>query len=172
MQIPKRRLCGNWASIGRMSSGLLCLSQSDFKRAVRAELPPELHKYADAVCDGWVYQLPVIDGMDTLLDDLKRDGYKLYVISNISQRFADCRNEIPILRKFDGLILSGAEKLAKPDKRIFELAIERFGIVPSESLFADDLPANIAAAELCGINGYLFDGSAQKLRSRIYSDNK
>lgn len=146
------------------------ISQEDFKRGVREELPEYLHKYSDAICDGWVYDLPVIDGMEKLIDDLKQDGFGLFVISNISERFSECRDEIPILKKFDKLILSGDEKLAKPDKRIFKLAIERFGINPDESLFADDLPANIKAAEECGIHGYLFDGSAEKLRKRIYSE--
>ena len=61
-------------------------------------------------------------------------------------------------------------KSLKSPIREYKLAIERFGINPDESLFADDLPANIKAAEECGIHGYLFDGSAEKLRKRIYSE--
>lgn len=148
------------------------ISQDDFKRGVQSELPEYLHPYSDKICDEWQFVLPVIEGMEELIDDLHRDGYNLYVISNISENFSRCREQIPILKKFDGLILSADEKTAKPGIKIYELALSRFGIKPEESLFIDDLEPNIRGGELAGIKGYLFDGDVQRLRSYIYKNRE
>ena len=58
--------------------------------------------------------------------------------------------EYPFLKKFDGLIISGAEKLIKPDLRIYKLAINRFNLIPEETVFIDDKKENIEAANSLG----------------------
>ena len=45
----------------------------------------------------------------------------------------------------------------KPEPRIYELLLERYGLDPAETLFVDDRPANVAAAQRLGIGGFLFD---------------
>ena len=52
----------------------------------------------------------------------------------------------PIFDRFRDIIVSGTEKLMKPDPAIYRLAIERFGIDPAGALFIDDVAANVAGA--------------------------
>ena len=127
-------------------------------------LPERLWEQAKQVYDNWFYHNPEIEGMSQLMRDLKAEGYHIFVLSNISKTFAAHAHEIPILRNAEHCILSGAHGLAKPQREIFELLCRECDILPQESIFIDDNPANIRAAEQFGIQGYLFDGDVAKLR--------
>ena len=59
-------------------------------------------------------------------------------------------DQYPFLKEFDGKIISGREFLVKPDPKIYELAITRFDLVSSETLFIDDREENIEAAKELG----------------------
>ncbi len=60
---------------------------------------------------------------------------------------------------FDDVVVSGAEKMVKPDPEIYQLAIERFNLAPARSLFIDDKQDNIDAAINAGMQGHLFESS-------------
>ncbi|MFQ7503442.1 MAG: HAD-IA family hydrolase [Alistipes finegoldii] len=60
-----------------------------------------------------------------------------------------------VYRLFDGEVVSCEEGTVKPEPRIYEILLERYGLDPAETLFIDDRAANIAAAEGLGIAGYL-----------------
>ena len=71
-----------------------------------------------------------------------------------------CVARQPIFDRFRDIIVSGTEKLMKPDPAIYALAIERFGIDPAGALFIDDVAKNIAGAESVGIAGHRFVDAA------------
>lgn len=88
-----------------------------------------------------------------------RKQYRVYMLSNtnpimwdseISRQFRKLGHDVDYY--FDGTITSFEAKVMKPDRRIFEAAIERFGICPEETLFLDDSKANCEAAERLGFN--------------------
>ena len=56
----------------------------------------------------------------------------------------------------EDMVISGIEHVMKPDHRIFEIALDRFGIEASETVFIDDNPNNVKAACEMGIHGILF----------------
>ena len=56
-------------------------------------------------------------------------------------------DEYNFLKDFDGMIISGDIKLVKPDKKIFELAIDKFNLTPNETIFIDDRIENINSAQ-------------------------
>ncbi len=86
-----------------------------------------------------------------ILIDLKNNNYECYVLSNwSSETFQGMKNEYPFLNKFDGLIISGEERLIKPDEKIYKLAINRFNLLPEETVFIDDKKENIVAANNLG----------------------
>ena len=64
------------------------------------------------------------------------------------------------------MVVSGIERVMKPDHRIFELALKRFGIEASETIFIDDNPNNVKAANELGIRGILFQ-SRERLLSEL-----
>ena len=94
---------------------------------------------------------------ERLVGDLKAAGYRLYVLSNMSREFIAFLRRFPVYRLFDGEVVSCEEGTVKPEPRIYEILLERYGLDPAETLFIDDRAANIVAAEGLGIAGYLFD---------------
>lgn len=115
----------------------------------------------------WHRSMRPIPGVWALIGELKARGYGVYLLSNASTWFAGHLDDYPILRLFDGRLISAPEKMAKPEERIYCLALERFGLNAAETLFVDDRAENTEAAERVGIAGYVFDGDAEKLRERI-----
>ena len=109
---------------------------------------------------------------ERLVGDLKAAGYRLYVLSNMSREFIDFLRRFPVYGLFDGEVVSCEEHTVKPEPRIYEILLERYGLKPSETLFIDDREANIEAAAALGIHGFLFDhrdpaSAREALRSRL-----
>lgn len=89
--------------------------------------------------------------------DLKSKGYHVYVLSNFSEKLhSECGNKVDFLKEIDGYILSYQEKLIKPDDSIYQRLIERYHLVPEESVFIDDKQVNIEAARRNGLHGIVF----------------
>lgn len=95
-----------------------------------------------------------------MLPALKKEGFKLFYLSNFPlDLFDEVKNDYFFFRYFDGGLISAEARLSKPDIRFFNLIIERYGLNPEETLFIDDLPANVEAASLTGMKGYVTYGS-------------
>ena len=104
-----------------------------------------------------------IPGMEELVKKLKANGQRVFGLSNWSvETFAMVRPVYPVLDLMEDMVISGKERVMKPDHRIFEIALERFGIKAEESVFIDDNPTNVKAADEVGIHGILFE-SKEKL---------
>ena len=98
-----------------------------------------------------------IPGMIELVERLSARGVPLFAITNFSHEFwPPFRAQWPVFDLFQNIIVSGEERLTKPDAAIYQLALRRFGLVPGEGLFVDDRPENIAAAQANGFAGHLF----------------
>ncbi|HEV3224774.1 MAG TPA: HAD-IA family hydrolase [Puia sp.] len=86
----------------------------------------------------------------TVLRNLK-EKYKLYGLTNWSaETFPIVFKRFSFFKLFDGIVISGEEKLIKPDKKIFELILERYHLEAKNSLFIDDNMNNIEAAKEIG----------------------
>ena len=103
-----------------------------------------------------------IDGSVALAGRLKANGYKLIGLTNCpAEQFDDICDQFGVFDGFDDIVVSGVERLAKPDPAIYELTIARAGLAGHELAFLDDMPHNIAAAEAFGIHGVLFENPEQ-----------
>ena len=92
-----------------------------------------------------------VDGSHALVERLDARGIPLFAITNFGHEFwAGFRPTAPVFDRFRDIVVSGTEKLAKPDAAIFELAESRFGHPAGRMLFVDDNEANIAAARELG----------------------
>ena len=69
-----------------------------------------------------------------------------------AETFEGMEEEYPFLKLFDGILISGEEKLIKPNLKIYKLAISKFKLEPKNSVFIDDKIANIKAAKKLGLN--------------------
>jgi len=136
-----------------------------------AELIERFPDYRDliALYDArWLETIPgPIPGMIGLVDELAAAGVPLYAITNFSHEFwPRFMATAPVFRHFRDIVVSGDERLVKPDPAIFALASERFGVGPGDALFIDDRADNVAASEAAGFVGHVFDGVAP-LRARL-----
>ena len=90
------------------------------------------------------------------LHELKTRGYRVYMLSNLAKYSHDYVRGYPFFRELDGGVFSWQERICKPDERIYRILLERYALQPEETVFLDDSPANIAAAQRCGIHGIVF----------------
>ncbi|MBE6787166.1 MAG: HAD family phosphatase [Ruminococcaceae bacterium] len=148
------------------------ISDQEVKEKIKSRLPKRLWEDACKAYDNWIYNLPFIDGMVDLVKDIKENGGKLFILSNISKEFAQRYKDVPALKElfslFDGLVFSGPLGIVKPSKEIFEHILSKYSLERQETMFIDDSEKNINGAEAVGIKGYHFDGNAQKLREYIF----
>lgn len=144
------------------------ISNEETMSLIKERLPERLWDVADKIYYNWVYNIPEIDGMSDLLTHLKNEhGVRLFLLSNISNYFASHANEISILKKLDGLVMSAPIGIVKPSYEIFDHICKKYDINPSEAIFVDDRLDNIEGAEAYGIKGYVFDGNSEKLKKYL-----
>ena len=100
--------------------------------------------------------------------ELRADGVPLYALSNWSaETFPIARPRYPFLEWFDGIVISGDVRSAKPDRQIYEALLERHGLDPESVVFVDDVAANVAAAEELGMRGIRFTGAPDLRRELV-----
>ncbi|CDD29682.1 hAD hydrolase family IA variant 3 [Clostridium sp. CAG:433] len=100
---------------------------------------------------------PLIKNNFEYIKDLRKRGYKLFLLTNITEDSYNYINElININEKFDGGIYSYQEHLIKPDYDIYNLLINRFNLNKDETIFFDDKEKNVKAANEVGIKSYVF----------------
>ncbi len=92
-----------------------------------------------------------VPGSLELVAELAARGVPLFAITNFGDdTWAAFRPTQPVFRQFRAIVVSGVEKIAKPDPAIYALASRRFGHAPAGMLFIDDNAANIEAARALG----------------------
>ncbi|MCK9205049.1 MAG: HAD family phosphatase [Bacteroidales bacterium] len=87
--------------------------------------------------------------------------YRLFGLSNWSaETFPLVYDRYSFFSDFEGIVISGQEKMLKPDKGIYELLLNRYGLKANESLFIDDSINNIITAKEMGLSTIHLDGNA------------
>lgn len=98
-----------------------------------------------------------VEGSHALVERLAARGVPLFCLTNFGDEFWQMfRPTQPIFDHFADIIVSGVEKVAKPDPRIYEIVEARSGRSGASLFFADDNLDNIAAAKARGWNAHLF----------------
>jgi 2-haloacid dehalogenase len=99
-----------------------------------------------------------VPGMIEIVEELDAAGVPLFGITNFSGEFFRPfrEREAKLFGRFRDIVVSGDEKLMKPDPAIYALALQRFGLAPGEAVFVDDNAANVEGATRAGIRGVLF----------------
>ena len=118
--------------------------------------------------DRWAEMLKgAIEESVAILEELRARNVPLFALTNWSaEKFPLARSRFEFLEWFDGILVSGEERIKKPDSRIYQLAIERFALEPAETLYVDDAEKNIAAAALLGFQTHHFVEPGE-LRGRL-----
>jgi 2-haloacid dehalogenase len=106
-----------------------------------------------------------IGGTVELLAELRAAGMPLYALTNWSaETFVVARERFGFLSWFDGVLVSGEERMIKPDPAFFQLLLDRFGLAPEATFYVDDSGPNVAAARRLGIDAVRFTDPGQLRR--------
>jgi 2-haloacid dehalogenase len=138
-----------------------------------AEATARYPEYAREIAlyrDRWMDMVPgdIADSVE-ILEDLHDNGVPLYAITNWNgDTFRATRDRFGFLSLFRDIVVSGDEKLLKPEPAIFELLARRNGIDLSDSLFIDDSMKNVKGAEAMGMKGHHFT-TPESLRAALLS---
>ncbi|AMY69409.1 HAD family hydrolase [Frigidibacter mobilis] len=100
----------------------------------------------------------LLDGTWALMDRLRAKGHPIHAITNWSAETWEIGVDLhPRLGSaFGTTIVSGREKVLKPQPQIFALLCERAGLAPADCLFIDDSASNVAGAAAFGMDAILF----------------
>lgn len=124
----------------------------------RKALFPDYAHLIDAYANRFLDTIPgPVPGTAELIERLAQRKVPLFAITNFGSEFwQEFRPTEPVLDHFSDIVVSGDEKLVKPDPAIFRHAAARFGREPSNLLFIDDNAANITAADALGWHTHHF----------------
>ena len=129
---------------------------------------PEYIDEINAYDTRWYEMIPgVIAGSVDILEMLHTKGVPLYAITNWNQdKFRETKLSYPFLNLFRDIVVSGDERLIKPDPAIFELCLKRNRLMAADCLFIDDSLKNVKGAEAVGMQAHHFTGP-EKLRAEL-----
>ena len=137
--------------------------------------PDVVHEQGDQIAGIFRYYIDHYDdalprmlpGMEQLLRDLKAHGYGVWGLTNWSHETIHLAfDKYPQLGELlDGTVVSGVEKMHKPNADIYELALNRFGLEAGRCVFFDDTAKNMAGADAVGIHGLPFKDAIQARES-------
>ncbi len=146
----------------------------DFAEAA-AELSEKFPAYAELI-SAWGERFgetitDPVPGVHAIVEELDAKGVPLFAITNFSADFWTPfhAKERAFFGRFRDIVVSGREKLLKPDPAIYYLALDRFGLSPGDALFIDDRAINVEGARAVGMHAHLFV-DAEELRRRLCAE--
>jgi HAD superfamily hydrolase (TIGR01509 family) len=131
-----------------------------FVAAVR-EATARFPEHAEAIAAydlRWHETVPgPIDGTVEILEDLRQRSTPLYAITNFNQdKFRETLERFAFLGVFRDIVVSGDERILKPDPAIYRLLLDRNGLAASSCVFIDDSEKNVRGAEAVGMKAIHF----------------
>lgn len=119
---------------------------------------PEYEELIRVYYDRWEEMMRgPIEGTVEILRRMRESPYRLYALTNWSREtFPVARERFEFINWFEGIVVSGEIGLIKPDPAIFHHLTRGFGLNPAETVFIDDVPANVEAARRLGFHAIRF----------------
>ena len=103
-----------------------------------------------------------------LIKQLKDEGHRVFGLANFStDKWGLAQQRFPELRLLDDIVVSSDVAFRKPERKIFEIALERWGTTPNQCVFIDDSMENCQTAALLGILSHPYK-SHEELRSFLH----
>lgn len=137
---------------------------------IRTRLPQHLDAAAGEILFHWHERIVSVDSMTDLVRRLKRNHYRVFLLSNANTAFDAYKESLPFYPLLDGILVSAFEKLVKPDPAIYRLLAKRYGLIPEESVFIDDALVNVEGAIACGFRGHCFADRDQNALERALAE--
>lgn len=116
-----------------------------------------LYGYVELYKDTRKLNKDVID----IIHSLQDAGYKTPSLSNATFESMKANEHLGFYKYFDPMVVSEKIGVKKPDRRAYEITIERIGMQPEECVFVDNMRVNVTAAEEFGMKGIHFKNAKQ-----------
>lgn len=129
---------------------------------------PQWAPYIEAYHHRWdeMFNGP-IEGTVAVMSELRDRHMPLYALTNFpGEKFAAFRASFGFVDGFEGIMVSGDEGIIKPEEEIFHRLLKRFALSAETTMFIDDMPANVAAAQELGFQAHRFT-SPDRLRQAL-----
>lgn len=118
---------------------------------------PEDNSFLITFFEHWIEMLTPIKENVKILYDLKANGYNTYILSNfIEEAFEIIKKRYKFFSLFDGQIISGQEKVIKPELEIYQKLIDKYKLIPEECVFIDDIRSFLFRARKLNMKTILF----------------
>ncbi len=134
---------------------------------VKKRLPEKMWNKLKKCVEEWFVCMIPLEGAIEFCTDMKKRGYKLYVLSNACNMFHVYFPKYYPLEWFDGIMVSSDEGIIKPDVNIYKRLLERYSLKPEECLFIDDRQDNINGAKSAGMKAVVFTENYPQIRRYI-----
>ncbi len=133
-------------------------------RQIHSEHADLFAEYSDRFTDSMCGDIP---GSIEIVSELRQSGLRLLALTNwAADNFSKSVALMPWLDWFDGVVVSGREGVAKPKPEIYQVLVNRLGVVPNQTVFIDDRSENVEGAVTLGFHGIVFT-NALALRSAL-----
>lgn len=160
------------ALFGRAEWALLdagAIDHDTMRRVAESHLPARLHGNLHECLEHWPERSQPIMPVCNLVPELKRQGTGVYLLSNASTRIDLQLAGCPVYPLMDGRVVSGFERIMKPDPAIYQLLCTRYRLDSATCIFIDDNADNCRGAEVAGMRAHRFDGDVNALREALRS---
>lgn len=155
----------------QLDKGIITAKQAE--KIFQDRVPDNLKDQVKEIMNTWFEKIEFNKEVCDLIKKLKRNGYKIYGLSNTNIQFYEYIKESDIGIYFDGFVISAVEKMLKPDKKIFERLFEKFSLNPQECFFVDDTEENVITSRECGMDGITFNiDHYQELEKRLQNTDR
>ena len=114
-----------WARMDRGS-----MTEVEAAASMCCHIPERLHEKAHLLVDRWDRPILPVEGMASLVRELKAAGFGIYLLSNSSYRQHEYWPRIPGSEYFDGTLISADVKYVKPEPEIYRLLYKKYGLIP------------------------------------------
>ena len=133
------------------------------------ELHPKYRNEIEMYQQNWQKMIKGEISENTELLNTLKSKYRLFGLTNLSaEAFPVIYPKYEFFKVFEGIVVSGEEKLVKPGKEIYQLLLNRYDLLETESLFIDDSLKNIETANELGFSTIHINGT-QNLKELLIS---
>ena len=131
--------------------------------AILSEQFPDQAEMISAFHTRWIEMIGgAIEDTVTIMTELKEAGVPLYALTNWSaETFPLVRPTFEFLDEFIGIVVSGEEKLIKPDPAFYHVLFDRYQLKPEDTVFIDDSKPNVETAKKLGVHAIHFNSPGQ-----------
>lgn len=132
------------------------LPENELEGELLPLVPEEDRAVARRYLKEWIETYGVIEGAPQMLEDVRKAGFGVYLLSDFPPCFSVLWEKFPFLHNIDGRVVSYEVGYSKKDGVIYDILLEKYGLDGAECLFIDDVPKNVEIGKEHGISGVVF----------------